>query len=127
VSPKVAVKPAPEEILTIAPPPAVRIEDATARMPRYEPVRLISSTWRHTAGSVSSITPKRAMPALLISTETAPKGVLRCRHHGRPVLLARDVETGEDRVIAQLLGERAPLLLEYVCDQFAPSATKPRA
>src|SRR6478672_8162959 len=53
-SPKVAVKPAPEEILTIAPPPALRIEDATARIPRYEPVRLISSTWRHTAGSVSS-------------------------------------------------------------------------
>ena len=72
-SPNVAVKPAPEEILTIAPPPAFRIEDATARMPRYPPVRLISSTWRQTAGSASSITPKRAMPALLIITETGPK------------------------------------------------------
>src|SRR3954452_6738876 len=72
-SPKVAVKPAPEEILTIAPPPALRIEDTTARIPRHEPVRLISSTWRQTAGSVCSITPKRVIPALLISTETGPK------------------------------------------------------
>ena len=57
----------------MAPPPALRMEDTTARIPRYEPVKLISITWRQTAGSVSSITPKRAMPALLISTETGPK------------------------------------------------------
>src|SRR2546428_9832677 len=72
-SPNVAVNPAPEEILTIEPPPALRIEDTTARIPRYEPVRLMSITWRQTAGSVSAITPKRTMPALLISTETGPK------------------------------------------------------
>src|SRR5258707_4598669 len=71
-SPNVAVKPAPEEMLTIAPPPALRIEDATARIPRYEPVTVSSITWRQTAGSVSSMTPQRAMPALLISTETPP-------------------------------------------------------
>src|SRR5260370_8327936 len=70
--PNVAVNPAPEEILTIAPPPALRIEDTTARIPRYAPVTLISSTWRQTAGSVSSITPKPTMPALLITTETEP-------------------------------------------------------
>src|SRR5207245_7836079 len=34
-SPNVAVNPAPEEILTIAPPPALRIEGSTARIPRY--------------------------------------------------------------------------------------------
>ena len=45
-SPNVAVNPAPEEILTIAPPPALRIEGATARIPRYAPVTLTSSTWR---------------------------------------------------------------------------------
>src|SRR5436309_230657 len=72
-SPNVAVNPAPEEILTIAPPPALRIEGTTARIPRYEPVRLISSTWRQTAGSVSVIGPKRTIPALLTSTETGPK------------------------------------------------------
>src|SRR6266481_5239583 len=72
-SPYVAVNPAPEEILTIAPPPALRIEDATARIPRYAPVRLISITWRQVAGSVSTITPKRTMPALLTSTEIGPE------------------------------------------------------
>src|SRR6267378_4583405 len=72
-SPNVAVNPAPEEILTIAPPPAFRIEDTTARIPRYAPVRLISITWRQVDGSVSAIVPKRTMPALLISTETGPK------------------------------------------------------
>ncbi len=72
-SPNVAVNPAPEEILTIAPPPALRIEGATARIPRYAPVTLTSITWRQTAGSVSVICPKRTMPALLTSTETGPK------------------------------------------------------
>src|SRR5712691_777094 len=72
-SPNVAVNPAPEEILTVVPPPALRIEDTTARIPRYEPVRLISITWRQVAGSVSSIGPKRTIPALLTSTETGPK------------------------------------------------------
>ena len=33
-SPKAPLIPAPEEMLTIAPPPALRIEDASARMPR---------------------------------------------------------------------------------------------
>ena len=57
-SPKVAVKPAPEEMLTTRrrPPYASR---TPRRGSRYEPVRLISSTWRQTAGSVSSITPAR--------------------------------------------------------------------
>src|SRR5258705_12965241 len=74
-SPNVAVNPAPEEILTIAPPPALRIEVTTARIPRYAPVRLISITWRQVDGSVSVITPKRTTPALLTSTETGPKAV----------------------------------------------------
>jgi len=34
----------------------------------------------------------------------------------RPVPVARDVEAGEDRVIGELVGERPPLLLEYVRD-----------
>src|SRR2546426_758902 len=72
-SPNVAVTPAPEEILTIAPPPALRIEGSTARIPRYEPVRLMSITCRQVAGSVSAIGPKRTIPALLTSTETGPK------------------------------------------------------
>src|SRR5438132_11373749 len=72
-SPNVAVNPAPEEILTIEPPPALRIEDTTARIPRYEPVRLMSITWRQAAGSVSAIGPKRTTPALLTSTKTGPK------------------------------------------------------
>ena len=34
----------------------------------------------------------------------------------RPVPVARDVEAGKDRLIAELAGERPPLLLEYVRD-----------
>src|SRR2546422_4234859 len=75
-SPNVAVNLAPEEILTIAPSPALHIEDTTARIPRYAPVRLISITWRQVDGSVSVIGPKRTMPALLTSTETGPKASL---------------------------------------------------
>ena len=59
--------------MTIAPPPALRIEGTIARIPRYVPVRLMSITWRQTAGAVSAIGPKRTMPALLTSTETGPK------------------------------------------------------
>ena len=65
--------PPAEEILTIAPPPALRIEGTIARIPRYVPVRLMSITWRQAAGSVSAIGPKRTTPALLTSTETGPK------------------------------------------------------
>src|SRR5258706_13024975 len=71
--PKLPRIPSVEEMLTIAPPPALRIEGTTARVPRYVPVRLMSITWRQAASSVSAITPKRTMPALLISTETGPK------------------------------------------------------
>src|SRR5258705_7896936 len=56
--PKLPRIPSVEEMLTIAPPPALRIEGTTARIPRYVPVRFISITWRQAAGSVSSITPK---------------------------------------------------------------------
>src|SRR6266446_4187760 len=72
-TPNVAVIPAPADVLTIAPPPALRIEDATARIPRYVPVRLMSISWRQAAGSVSAISPKRTIAALLTSTETGPK------------------------------------------------------
>jgi hypothetical protein len=67
------VNPAIEEMLTIAPPPALRIEDTTARIPRYAPVRLMSITCRQAAGSISAIAPTRTMPALLTSTEAGPK------------------------------------------------------
>ena len=40
------------------------------------------------------------------------EGVLGGGHRRRPVPVARDVEAGEDRVIAELAGERPPLLLE---------------
>src|SRR6267142_5938380 len=60
-------------VLTIAPTPALRIEDTTAWIPRYVPVRLMSITWRQVAGSVSAIGPTRTMAALLTSTETGPK------------------------------------------------------
>src|SRR5207302_8782596 len=43
-SPNVPVNAAPEEILTIAPPPALRIEGTTARIPRYAPVKFTSIT-----------------------------------------------------------------------------------
>src|SRR5258705_12726864 len=108
--------PPAEEILTIAPPPALRIEGTIARIPRYVPVRLMSITWRQTAGSVSVIGPKRTMPALLISTGDRPEGVFGGGHCRGPVCVARNVETGEDRLIAELFGERPSLLLEYVRD-----------
>lgn len=59
--------------MTIAPPPALRIEDTTARIPRYVPVRLMSITLLQSAGSVSAISPRCRMPALLTSTDTGPK------------------------------------------------------
>src|SRR5206468_1769457 len=44
------------------------------------------------------------------------EGVLGGGHRGRPVPVARDVEAGEDRLTAELVGERPSLLLEYVSD-----------
>jgi hypothetical protein len=56
------------------------------------------------------------MAALLTSTETGPKAFSAAAHRRRPVTVARDVEAGEDRLIAELVGERTPLLIEYVRD-----------
>src|SRR5205085_10656362 len=44
------------------------------------------------------------------------EGVFGGGHRRRPVRVARDVEAGEDRVIAELIGERSSLLLEDVRD-----------
>src|SRR6267142_577708 len=109
--PKLPRIPSVEEMLTIAPPPALRIEGTTARVPRYVPVRLMSITWRQAAISVSAITPKRTMPALLISTETGPKA-----SSAAATVVARDVEAGENRVNTKFVGERSSLLFEYVRD-----------
>src|SRR5258706_3832638 len=71
--PNWAVIPAAADMLTIAPPPALRIDGTTARIPRYAPVRLMSITRRQAAGSVSAIGAKRTIAALLTSTETGLK------------------------------------------------------
>ena len=42
-----------DEKWTMAPPPTLRVEGTTARVPRYVPVKLMSITWRQAAGSVS--------------------------------------------------------------------------
>src|SRR5882672_11042619 len=126
-SPNVAVNPAPEEILTIAPPPALRIEDTTARIPRYEPVRLISITWRHTAGSVSSICPNRTIPALLISTETGPKA-----SSAAATVAAQSLSLVTSRREKIACSPSSSANLRPSCSSmsaittFAPSATKPR-
>src|SRR6266850_2424198 len=127
-SPCVAVNPAPEEILTIAPPPALRIEDATARIPRYKPVRLTSITWCQTAGSVSSSSPKRTMPALLISTETGPKA-----SSAAATVAAQSLSfvTSRREKIAwspsSSTSVRPSGSRMSAITTFAPSATKPRA
>src|SRR6267143_4012388 len=127
-SPNVAVNPAPEEILTIAPPPALRIEDTTARIPRYEPVRLVSITWRQAAGSVSAISPKRTMPALLTSTETGPK---TCSAAATVAAQSLSLVTSRREKIAGSPSSSASIRPSCsstsAITTFAPSATKPRA
>src|SRR6185312_287484 len=44
------------------------------------------------------------------------EGVLGGVHRRRPLPVARDIEAGEDRVIAELVDERPSLLLKYVRD-----------
>jgi hypothetical protein len=48
-TPNPPIIPAAAEILTIAPPPALRIDDTTARIPRYEPVPAVTlqAMWRN--------------------------------------------------------------------------------
>src|SRR5882762_6893980 len=127
-SPNVAVNPAPEEILTIAPPPALRIEDTTARIPRYAPVRLISITWRQAAGSVSAIGPKRTMPALLTSTETGPKAssaAATVAAQSLSLVTSRREKIAESPSSAA--SARPSCSSTSAITTLAPSATKPRA
>src|SRR5438132_215380 len=91
----------------IAPPPALRIEGTIARIPRYVPVRLMSITWRRSEAHDARVVDQHGDRA---------EGVLGGGHRRGPVPVARDVEAGEDRVIAELVGERPPFLLEYVRD-----------
>ena len=49
------------------------------------------------------------------------EGILGRCHRRRPIPVARDVEAGEDRVFAELVSERPPLLLEYVRDHNVPA------
>src|SRR6267142_48519 len=127
-TPNEPVIPAPEEILTIAPPPAWRIEGTTARMPRYDPVRLISITWRHAAGSVSAIGPKRTMPALLTSTETGPKA-----SSAAATVAAHSASLVTSRWEKIACSPSSPASFRpspsstSAITTFAPSATKPRA
>ena len=44
------------------------------------------------------------------------EGSLGCGHRLRPVRVARDVEAREDRLIAEFVGERSPLLLDDIRD-----------
>src|SRR2546428_10649646 len=72
-TPNVPVNPAPEEILTIEPPPALRIEDATARIPQI----------RASQVDVDHLSPDRRLglrdhseahdARVVTSTETGPK------------------------------------------------------
>src|SRR5712691_675340 len=127
-APNVPVIPAPEEILTIAPPPALRIEDTTARIPRYEPVRLMSITWRQAAGAVSAISPKRTMAALLISTETGPKASSAA---ATVAAQSASLVTSRREKIARSptnsASVRPSCSSTSAITTFAPSATKPRA
>src|SRR2546426_6739455 len=91
----------------IAPPPALRIEGTIARIPRYVPVRMMSITWRRSEAHDARVVDQHGDRA---------EGVLGGGHRRRPVPVARNVEAGEDRLIAELVGERPSLLLEYVRD-----------
>ena len=61
-----------ELTLTIAPPPARRIDGCTVFMPRNAPVRLVSITRRHSSIASSAIGSTASTPALLTSTEIGP-------------------------------------------------------
>jgi hypothetical protein len=80
------------------------------------PVRLMSITWRQAFGSVSSIDLTRAMPALFTSTDAGPNASSAAATVAAGSASPRDVEAGEDRLIAEFVGERPSLLLEYIRD-----------
>src|SRR5882672_11507834 len=126
--PKLPRIPSVEEMLTIAPPPALRIEGTTARVPRYVPVRLMSITWRQAASSVSSICPKRTTPALLTSTETGPKASSAAATVAAQSL---SLVTSRREKIARSPSSSASVRPSCsstsAITTFAPSATKPRA
>ena len=69
----VARSPAPEEMLTIEPPPRSVIGATAARMPRNTPVWLTAITWSQSASVWFSSRAVKPMPALLTSTSRPPK------------------------------------------------------
>ena len=102
--------------MTIAPPPALRIEDTHRADPQIRAGQI----------DVDHLAPRRRL-GLRDRSEShdarvvdqhgdRAEGVLGGGHRRRPVPVARDIEAGEDRVIAELVGKRSPFLLEYVRD-----------
>ena len=71
--PRVPCIPAIDEMLTIDPPPAARIDGATARMPSRAPIRFTSRTLRTWSRGASSMRPTGITPALLTRIVGGPK------------------------------------------------------
>src|ERR1019366_4090249 len=79
------MRPATEDMLTIDPRPADRIIGTTAAVQRKAPVRLTSTTRRHSAASIRQIGALRSsapvlgeMPALLTKAVMGPKTSAPC-------------------------------------------------
>src|SRR5258706_5363074 len=100
--PKLPRIPSVEEMLTIAPPPALRIEGTTARVPRYVPVRLMSI---HLApGRQLGLRDYSEVHDARVVDQhgNRAEGILGSGHRCRPALVARDVEAGENRLITNI-------------------------
>src|SRR5665648_724861 len=66
------MRPAADEMLTIAPPPAAFMSGTTAFMPSIGPVTLTAATRSNSALAMVSTGPYDSTPALLTSTVTGP-------------------------------------------------------
>ena len=64
--------PAVDEMLTMEPPPALRICGIASLVPRNTPLAFMANTWSHCSEEVSATFPPRQMAALFTRTSSLP-------------------------------------------------------
>src|SRR5437773_7743865 len=95
-----------EPMLTILPPPAVFIAGYAACEQRYALVRLVSSTWRHSASDTSCGGFRMLVPALFTRTSSRPKAssvALTMRRTARSEEHTSELQSHHDLVCRPLL------------------------